>query len=242
MRARPSLGTNKAACIHETTHRRRLPLTDPRIHEWSVGYQWAARCYPHALSTGALSTPPHLHFRACSRSHAIARARLRRRVATTEKATMRMYARNYAAGPRYFFFFLVSSASFFSLTSESREGEKIARRVTTSPPVRASVRTYVRCYTAPQRKRERENPCRPGKDFLGDVRKSPRSRSRIQNKARHAMACCASCITSSLVARLICIIPAPDYFSSARHVSSHPPLDNCTRYLIFDSIVGLNLH
>lgn len=53
-------GTNKAACIpthgshispqrvHETAHRRRLPLTDPRIHEWSVGYQWAARCYPHA--------------------------------------------------------------------------------------------------------------------------------------------------------------------------------------------------
>lgn len=106
VRARPSLGTNKAACIpthggshisasctprrvHETTHRRRLPLTDPRIHEWSVGYQWAARCYPHALSTGALSTP-HRHFRACSRSHAIARARLRR-VTTTEKATMRTH-------------------------------------------------------------------------------------------------------------------------------------------------------
>lgn len=69
--ARAALGTNKAACIpthggshisavvctphRETTHRRRLPLTDPRIHEWSVGYQWAARCYPHALDRALFS-------------------------------------------------------------------------------------------------------------------------------------------------------------------------------------------
>lgn len=68
-----ALGTNKAACIpthggshvyidvvhiRNYTHQRRLPLTDPRIHEWSVDYQWAIR-YPHALAEAlSASLPP----------------------------------------------------------------------------------------------------------------------------------------------------------------------------------------
>lgn len=159
--------------VHETTHRRRLPLTDPRIHEWSVGYQWAARCYPHALD-GALFFLLLLLLRhfllplpcACSRSHAI-RSRSLRRAMT--KATTRMH--EITAGPRYFF--PASSGSFF-LSRESGSAvrkAKIARRVTTSPlRVRACVppcvRTYMRYYTAPKGERERESVVL-GKTFTG---------------------------------------------------------------------------
>lgn len=181
-----------------------------------MGYQWAARCYPHALDR-ALFSPLLRHFllllflpRACSRSHAIACAadvlrRPRRRCVRDE----------ITAGPRYFF--LISPASFFSHgRAIHREGEKIARRVTTSSlrDDREYVRAYVHALLHDSERKE--VPRRPGKDFLGDVRKSPRSRSRIQNKARHAIACHASCITSSSVARLICIILAPDSFSFSR--------------------------
>lgn len=170
VRARPSLGTNKVACIpthggshisascmprrvHETTHRQRLPLTDPRIHEWSVGYQWAARCYPHALSTGALSTL-HLHFRACSRSHAIARARLRR-VATTEKATMRTH--EITRRDHVTFFSLVSSVSFF--LSRARAGKE-RRSHAGLRPRRSCMRAYLRAllHGLERRERERESP------------------------------------------------------------------------------------
>jgi len=46
----------RARRVRETAHRRRLPLTDPRIHEWSVGYQWAA----NATHTRSDRAPPSL--------------------------------------------------------------------------------------------------------------------------------------------------------------------------------------
>lgn len=132
--ARTAFSTNKAACvpthrpllhigvIHETTHRQWLPLTDPQIHEWSVGYQWAAR-YPHVLG-GAFSSRLFLHFlllflRTCSRSHAI--AHICHDTSNNDDA----YIRNYDRITRVILFL-----AFFFLLQTRVTCQKIAGRVT----------------------------------------------------------------------------------------------------------------
>lgn len=133
--------------------------------------------------------PPRLrkHARALTRS-------LRPRTTITRDDDA--YTRNYSEVHHTRYFFLASSA-FFSLSRANdspEEGEKIARRVTTS----ALPRSCVRFLHSP----EGRVRC-SGKDFLeGDVRKSSRSRSRMRNKARRAMmACHVSSITPSSVSR-----------------------------------------
>lgn len=178
--------------VHETIHRRRLPLTDPRIHEWSVGYQWAARCYPHALDGALFYLLLFLHFlllplpRTCSRSHAIVRAAYDV-PATTTKATRRVCTK--LRRDHIIFFFLASSASFFSHGRAIRAGKERRSHAGLRPRRCATVRARACVRTCVITRPRRERAGCPGKDFLGDVRKSPRSRSRIRNKTRRAMAC-----------------------------------------------------
>lgn len=194
---------------------------------------------PPPSFTSSFSSLSYVHARALTRS-------LARLITEPSQAKPRndqgddAYARN--CGGTTLFFFLASSASFFSHGRAIRAGKK--RRDRTPgydlAAARPCVRTYMRYYTAPKGERA---PVVLGKTFSGTCEnrldRAPEYKIKLAVRWR---AVCVSCITSSSVARLICIIPAHDSFSFSRLVSSHPTLDNCTRYLIFDTIVRLYLH
>ena len=154
-----------AACTRNYTWRR-LPLTDPRIHEWSVGYQWAVRCYPHARGPLFLPPPPPPS-PACML--ALSRDRSRGYDMLRRLRRWRAYVRNYGGTTLFFPSFL--RFFFFSHGWAIRRKEEKDRTpgydlAAARPCVRAYVRALLHGHEG---KRAR---C-PGKDFL--VRKSPRS-------------------------------------------------------------------
>lgn len=104
---------------------------------------------------------------------------------------------------------------------------KIARRVTASAGGASSARALLLAW--PSR-------LSPGKDFLGDVRKSPGSRSRMRNQARLRCVCFSyHSIVGFTGFALICIVPAAsDSPLRLSRASAHRvffPGDNRARYL-----------
>jgi len=142
--------------VRETAHRRRLPLTDPRIHEWSVGYQWAANA-THTCSDRA--SPSLLPLRVCMLAFSHDRSTSDR---GRDDARVMKLRRD---GARYFF--QISSAVSLSLslshysslsfslfpfrflTSDSQRRELRAEDRTAGYDLGASVRERV--FTRPRR-------------------------------------------------------------------------------------------